>query len=499
MSSESEKPKNTVRPSLSSRRDLLRAGAVAAAGAMAFPMILPSSARGANERIRVASIGVGGKGDSDVAAAYAAGAEMVGLCDVDSNTLNNKAKKHPGAKLYRDFRKMLEELDKSIDAVTVSTPDHMHGLAAGMAMKMGKHVYCQKPLTQTVYEARMLRQLAKEKKVASQMGNQGSAGSGLRRAVECIQAGIIGNVREVHVWSNRPIWPQGIERPAGEDPVPPNLDWNQWLGPAQDRPYKKDTYHTFKWRGWYDFGTGALGDMACHTVNMPFRAVKMGFPNVVECEETSQLFPETYPKTSRIRYEFPEREGLPPLKFWWYDGDPKDPNTLRPKPEITKNVVALKGKLTGSGALLIGDKGEIFSDDDYGSAFYVKLNEDAKYKGSGNHEATKAIPITLPRAPEHAAPGSPASNEKDKEGKEKKIDTDLAMKVEWFNMIKGGDPSYSNIDIAAYLTEIILLGCIAMRVGVARKMDWDGPNMKSTNIEEAAKFVKRQSRPGWEI
>ena len=196
-------------------------------------------------------------------------------------------------------------------------------------MNLGKHIYCQKPLTQTVWEAREMRRLAKEKKLATQMGNQGSAESGLRRAVEVIQAGVVGNPKEVHVWSNRPIWPQGIERPRGQDPVPETLDWNQWLGPAPERPYKNGVYHPFKWRGWLDFGTGALGDMACHTVNMPFRACKFGYPNVVECEVASRLFPETFPKTSRIRFEFPEREGLPPTKFWWYDGNPNnDPTAI---------------------------------------------------------------------------------------------------------------------------------------------------------------------------
>jgi hypothetical protein len=322
----SESPKTAAKgasKSGSSRRDLLRAGALAA-GTLAFPHIVSAQAKGANDNIRVACIGCGGKGDSDSNQVGEAGMEVVALCDVDENTLNKKSQKYPDAKKFRDWRKLLSEMDKSIDAVTVSIPDHMHGLVASTAMKLGKHVYCQKPLTQTVYEARALRQLAKDKKVATQMGNQGSAGPGLRRSVEVIQAGLIGQVKELHVWSNRPIWPQGLMRPEGEDPVPSSLDWDLWLGPAQMRPYKKDTYHAFKWRGWYDFGTGALGDMACHTVNMPFRALKMGYPTVVENEIASRMYPETYPKSSRIRYEFPERDGLPPLKYWCYDGNPHD-------------------------------------------------------------------------------------------------------------------------------------------------------------------------------
>src|SRR6267143_5931818 len=269
------------------RRDFIKSTSLLAGAVATAPYF--ARAQNANSKIRVACIGVGGKGDSDSSHAFEAGGDIVALCDIDSNTLEGKNKslkdraakenRTYDAKLYKDWRKMFSELGKSIDAVTVSTPDHVHGLAAITAMKLGKHVYCQKPLTQTVWESREMRRLAKENKLATQMGNQGSAGDGLRRAVEVIQAGLIGKPKELHVWSNRPIWPQGIDRPAGEDPVPANLDWNQWLGPAAFRPFKKDVYHTFKWRGWLDFGTGALGDMACHTVNMPFRALKMGYPS----------------------------------------------------------------------------------------------------------------------------------------------------------------------------------------------------------------------------
>src|SRR5215471_9582068 len=293
-------------PSLTRRQFLARTTLAAGAATLSFPYV--GRVLGANDRIAVACIGVGGKGDSDSSGA-AGGGNIVAICDVDEKTLDRKARnfsdKFPDLKKYRDYRKMLDEMDKVIDAVTVSTPDHNHGVAAIRAMKMGKHCFCQKPLVQTVHEARLVRQLAKEKKLATQMGNQGSAASGLRRAVEVVQAGVIGNPLELHVWSNRPIWPQGLDRPPGQDPVPPTLNWDCWLGPAPKRPYKKDTYHTFKWRGWHDFGTGALGDMACHTVNMPFRALKLGYPNVVECELASRPYPETYAKTSRIRFEFP--------------------------------------------------------------------------------------------------------------------------------------------------------------------------------------------------
>jgi len=480
------------------RRDFLHRTAFAAgAASVSFPFI--GRVLGANDRISVASIGVGGKGDSDSSHAFAAGGDMVAICDIDSNTLNGKDKslktaaekenRTYDAKLYRDWRKMLDEMGKSIDAVTVSTPDHVHGSAAITAMRMGKHVYCQKPLTQTVWEAREMRKLAKEKNLATQMGNQGSAGNGLRRSVEVIQAGVIGAPRELHVWSNRPIWPQGLDRPPGEDPIPENVDWDLWLGPAAWRPFKKGVYHTFAWRGWYDFGTGALGDMACHTVNMPFRALKLGFPTAVELEVASRIYSETFPLTSRIRWDFPEREGLPPCKFWWYDGNPVASNAmfksgnfitpLRPHADLTKEILDQRGELPHSGCLVIGEKGKLFAGDDYGSSFQVLMKDEKAYVNGDKHEACLAVPKTIPR-----------TNERD---------TDLAMKKEWFEMIKGGPAAYSNFDVAAYLTEIILLGCVALRSGVGHKLEWDGPNMMATNAPDAARFVKRNNRKGWEV
>ena len=474
------------------RRDFFKSTSLlAGAAAISAPYFL--RAQGANERINIACIGVGGKGDSDSSSAFGLGGNIVALCDIDANTLDKKDKqlrdratkdnRTYDAKLFRDWRKMFDELGKSIDAVTVSTPDHMHGLAGITAMRMGKHVYCQKPLTQTVWEAREMRRLANEKKLATQMGNQGSAGAGLRRAVEVIQAGVIGAPRELHVWSNRPIWPQGLDRPVGEDPVPANVDWDLWLGPAAHRPFKSGVYHNFAWRGWYDFGTGALGDMACHTVNMPFRALKLGYPTAVELEVASRVYPETFPLTSRIRFDFPEREGLPPCKFWWYDGNPNSKHAmfksgnfvspLRPSADLTHEIVSQRGELPASGCLVIGDKGKIFAGDDYGARFQVILKDEKEYTSSEKHEACIAVPQTIPRSPGHDQ--------------------------EWFAMMNGGPAAYSNFDIAAYLTEIILLGCVALRSGVGHKLEWDGPNMRATNAPEAAQFVKRRNRKGWEI
>jgi hypothetical protein len=379
--------------------------------------VAPAFVRGQNlnSLVDVAVIGAGGKGASDTDETAKVGGNIVALCDVDSNTLNSRGAKYPKAKLHRDYRKMLDELEKSVDAVIVATPDHLHAPASVMAMKMGKHCFCQKPLTHSVFEARTMRDVAKSKKVATQMGNQGSAGTGLRRAVEVIQAGVIGKPQQLHVWSNRPIWPQGMGRPEGSDPVPDN-------------------------------------------------------PTEIEAESTG-MNTESYPFSSKIRFQFPEREGLPPLTFHWYDGKPDGKETFRPHADLTEDIVAKQGKLPGSGCLIIGDKGRIFSPDDYGSQFFIRMNDEKALKPSKEHEALGAIPESIPRSPGHYQ--------------------------EWMDAIKGGRPGYSNFDIAAYLTEIILLGCVALRVG--KKLEWDGPKMKAKNAPEAAQYVKRQYRKGWKL
>jgi hypothetical protein len=479
---------NSLNTDLSRRRFLTRSTLAVGATVLAGPYLVRG--QNLNSKINIACIGVGGKGDSDTSSAYGHGGNIIALCDTDGNRLRSKHKQLQDraakdnrtydAKTYSDYRKLYDEVGKSIDAVTVSTPDHHHAIASVMGMRMGKHVYCQKPLCQNVTEARLMVKLAKEKKLATQMGNQGSANDALRRAVEIIQAGVIGDPKELHVWSNRPVWPQGLNRPAGsDDPATDSVDWESWIGPAQMRPYKKGVYHSFNWRGWYDFGTGALGDMACHMVNMPFRALKLGYANLIECEETSQLYPETFPKTSRIRFEFPEREGLPPLKFWWYDGNPGDKQVkpLRPGENVagvSKVLEMQGGKLTNQGTLVIGTKGVIFAPDDYAERIYLSLNDEKEFVDGKKHEACINVPKTIPRSPGHDR--------------------------EWFNAMKEGKPelAYSRFEIAGYLTESILLGCIALRVGVGKRMEWDAKNMKSPNLPEAAQFVTRKNRAGWE-
>ncbi len=478
-----------------SRRQFLYSTALAAGATALSGYAAPLPRRlGTGDKLNIGFVGVTGKGASDLSSC--SGENVVALCDVDENAASGARAKHPDAKFYKDFRKMLET-EKSLDAVVISTPDHLHATIAAMAIRMGKHVYCQKPLTQTVYEARLLRQLAKEHKVATQMGNQGSAGDGLRRAVEVVQAGLLGSVRQVHVWSNRPIWRQGMDRPAGADPVPEGFDWDLWLGPAPFRPFKSkwtdepapagadaptkakgkgksprtSIYHPFVWRGWQDFGTGALGDMACHTVNMPFRALKLGYPTEIEAE-CSGINHESYPKSSKIRFEFPKREGLPATSFWWYDGGPK------PQEDLTADVREMLDTVPGSGCLLVGDKGTLFSGEDYGARFSVKLKDEKELIDAANHEAVKAIAQSIPR---NEFEGS----------------SDQRHHLEWIAACKGGRPAYSEFDIAAYLTEIILLGCVALRVG--KKLEWDGPNMQAKNAPEAARFVRREPRAGWKL
>jgi predicted dehydrogenase len=474
-----------------SRRQFIKYGSLAAGAAVvAGPYLLRG--QNLNSRLNIAQIGCAGKGGSD--AQWCATENLVALCDVNASAVDNLKQYLPAAKGYKDYRELLEK-EKGIDAVDIAVPDHSHAIIAAAAMKLGKHVYCQKPLTHDVSEARMLRDLARQYKVATQMGNQGSASNGLRRGVELVQAGLIGPVHQACVWTNRPIWPQGFERPAGSDPVPPNLDWDLWLGTAPARPFKEtwpeaqaaemsrflqfspNVYQPFNWRGWQDYGTGALGDMACHTVNWPFRALKLGYPTEIEAS-SSGMKTEMYPVSSRIRFEFPAREGLPPVTFHWSDGG----NT--PPAEVTADVTAVFGRLSRSGCIMIGEKGMVFSPDDGDQELrvFVKLKDDKEMTAAPRHEGAKAIPQTIPR-----------------NAFDNKEPPDFRHHKEWFEACKSGrhETAYSNFEIAAYLTEIMLLGCVALRAG--RKIEWDGPGMKAKNAPEAAQFIKREYRAGWKI
>jgi predicted dehydrogenase len=447
------------------RRQFLQQGALAGLGFWVAGGLSAKEEK-ASEKLNIACIGVGGKGGSDTDHAGEVG-NVLALCDIDDHTLDAKAKKFPRAKKYNDFRKLLGEMEKSIDAVTVSTPDHTHAAAAAMAMKMGKHVYCQKPLTHSVAEARRLRELAREYKVCTQMGNQGTANSGLRTNVEIVQSGALGKVKEVHVWTDRPreYWkqaPKVTRRPRPEKP-PAHVHWDLWLGPAPKRDYGPG-YHPSLWRGWWDFGTGALGDMACHTCNLPYMALKLGLPSSIVAE-SGELNPETYPEWATIVFEFPARGDLPPVKLTWYEGSKGGKRKFPPK-ELLHGL-----DYSVSGSLLVGEKGTLYSRGDYGNDRI--LLPEKEFKGY------KAPEATLPR-------------HKERNG-------DLNQKKEWVAAIKKKDPrvALSNFDYAAMLTETILLGNAAIRAG--EKLEYDGKAGKVTNVKDANKFLSRAYREGWKL
>jgi predicted dehydrogenase len=423
-------------------------------------------------------IGVGGKGGSDTSHISEQGVAIVGLCDVDGPSLSKKGREFPDAKQFQDFREMLDQLGDKIDIVTVSTPDHTHAAAAVRAMRLKKHVYCQKPLTWSIREARMMRETAEQMGVVTQMGNQGTSEDGLREAVEVIRSGAIGDVQSVHIWSNRPIWPQGIGRPEGEDPIPEDLNWDAWIGPAPMRPYKQGVYHSFNWRGWVDFGTGALGDMACHTTNMPVMALKLWDPIAVTAVRNPGIFQnETYPGSSELKFEFPEREGLPACTFHWYDGGnlPSDEvlNQL-PKSFLERVAEQRKGGQKTSGAVLLGTKGVLFSPDDYGAKYFLlPENKFADYKPPAQ---------TLPRIPFKGG-------------------GDQRQKWEFVSTIKGEyEPgTMSNFGYAGRLTETILVGNLAMRAGEGQRIEWDPKTMTSPNVQSVNQYTFREYRSGWEI
>lgn len=423
-------------------------------------------------------IGVGGKGGSDTSHISEQSVAIVGLCDVDGGTLTKKGREFADAKQYTDYREMLDALGDKIDIVTVSTPDHNHAGAAIKAMKMGKHVYCQKPLTWSIHEARKMRETAEETGVVTQMGNQGTSENGLREAVEVIQSGAIGDVSEVHIWSNRPVWPQGLGRPEGEDPIPENLNWESWIGPAPMRPFKKGVYHGFNWRGWADFGTGALGDMACHTTNMPVMALKLWDPIAVTAVKNPGLFEgETYPASSNLVFEFPEREGLPPCKFHWYDGGVlPDDSLINQLPEsFQKQIQAQReGGRKTSGAVVVGSKGLLFSPDDYGAKYFL-LPED-------NFKDYQKPEQKLPRIP-FVGGG------------------DERQKWEFVQTCKGEyEPgTMSNFSYAGRLTETILVGNLAIRSPEGSRIAWDAKNLKCTNMPEVNQYIHREYREGWTL
>ncbi|QDU61429.1 Glucose--fructose oxidoreductase precursor [Planctomycetes bacterium Pan216] len=444
--------------------------ASAAASTFAFTYI-PSRVWGANERVAVAGIGIGGKGYSDVMDVSNAGGQIVALCDVDDKQAKGSekrpglVKKFPDAPYFHDFREMLDKLGDKIDAVTVSTPDHTHTVASAMAMKKGKHVYCQKPLTRTIWEARYLTDLAKETGVATQMGNQAHAGEGVRRAVELVRAGVIGKVKEVHTWTNRPIWPQGMtELPKGA-PVPETLAWDLWLGPADYTDYSPE-YCPFKWRGWWAYGTGALGDMGCHIMDTPYWALDLKQPTKVSA--TSQGNTDVSgPKEATVTYTFPGNDyAHDGLTFAWYDGNRNPDMAIFEGLDLTSKDKEGKSqpiKYTKFDYLLIGDEGKLIGNRGNTNFIATDPKRVAEYK--------EKTPKTLPRCKNEDA--------------------------EWLEACKGGPAAQSNFAQAGPFTEAVLLGNLAIRLN--KTIEWDGAAMKATNAPEAAALIKPTYRSGWEL
>jgi predicted dehydrogenase len=462
------------------RRRFLQTSAAIGAGYWALGGIAPRESRAANEKIQFACVGVTGKGTEDSNDSGKAG-DVIAICDVDDDRRKSATARFPNAEQFFDYREMFAKLGDKIDAFTVSTPDHCHALIAAHGMRMGKHAFVQKPLTHTLYEARYLGKLAAEKKLATQMGNQYTASSNLRRAAAIIKNGHIGTVKEVHVWTNRPVWDnQGTARPTEIVEVPASLHWKEWIGPAPMRPYHP-SYHPFKWRGVWDFGTGALGDMACHTLNMPYHALDLRDPISVQAT-TSGHNKETYPAWSIINCQFGERNGRAPLTFMWYDGGKRPETPAYQKAEEIalsrndeKKAKNLKGTLR-SGCFVLGDKGWLLAPGDYaGNGIYMPEPE-------------------LPKVEFEESPGH---------------------FVEWVNAIKGQGQSMSNFaNYAGPLAETVLLGNLAVwtaagdpknneeqvKNGVqGKKIDWDARNLVAKNAPEVAHIIKAEYHNGYKL
>jgi predicted dehydrogenase len=448
-----------------SRREFLGTSATAAAGLMVIPrhVLGGPNHTAPSDKLNIGCVGVGGKGTSDIRSVSSE--NIVALCDVDDIQMakflkheRNNPQHQPmydKAIKYRDFRIMLEK-EKSLDAITVTTPDHTHAVIALMAIQMGKHTFVQKPLTHTIQEARILAEAAKKANVVTQMGNQGHAGEGARLINEWIWDGAIGDVREAHVWTNRPIWPQGIEAPKEIPSVPSTLDWNLWLGPAPFRPYHP-AYCPFSWRGWWDFGTGALGDMGAHLMDQPYWALKLGYPLSVQASSTV-FTKDSYPVAEIITYEFPARGDMPPVQLTWYDG-----GLTPPRPSELEQGRMMGDE--GGGVLFIGDKGMLMCST-YG-------------------ENPRLVPESKMREynrPEKTIPRSPGIHE------------------EWVEAIKAGKKSTTDFSYSAALTETMLLGNIAVLLQEHHtKLLWDGKKMEFTNLPEANQYIHKSYRPGWSL
>ena len=449
------------------RRSFLQTAAIAASAFTIVPRHVLGGAEAPSNKLNIAGIGVGGMGASNLK--HCATENIVALCDVDTGYAGKTFKTYPDAKVYGDYRVMLEK-QKDIDAVIVATPDHWHAIIALAAIRAGKHVYVQKPMTHSLQEARMLTEAARAQKVATQMGNQGHSGDGTRLICEWIQSGTIGTVREIHAWTNRPVWPQSVEveRPKDTPRVPEGLNWDMWLGPAALRPYHP-AYIPGTWRAWWDFGTGSLGDLGCHILDAPFWALNLKYPSSVEgCISTywqglwKKTDPrnENYPRSTIVRYKFPARGELPPVKLTWWDGGmmPPRPDGLEPDEEL--------GDSDG-GVIFQGEKGVLI----------------CGCYGLSPRVFPESLRRDLPKKPQRLTPipGGMDGHEKD-----------------WVRACKGGVPASSNFDYSGPLTEMVLMGNLAVRYP-NRQLLWDGPNLKVTNDKDADAYVRRKYREGWTL
>jgi predicted dehydrogenase len=482
--------------SQNSRREFLKKAAVAATAFYIVPRhVLGKGFRAPSDKLNIAAIGAGGKGSSDIANAYANGENnVVALADVDWVRAEGSVKKFPNAKKFKDYRKMLDEMGKGIDAVTISTPDHQHAVAAMAAMQLGKHVYVQKPLTHDIYEARMLTEAARKYKVVTQMGNQGASSDGSQQLVEWFDKGLIGTVHTAHIWTNRPVWPQGIPAPTDKPALPESMskeDWDLFIGTAQYVDYHP-LYHPFKWRGWWNFGTGALGDMGCHLIDPAFRVLGLGYPTEVECS-VGQVFlkdwqpeyiPEGCPPSSNVQLKFPAtKKNKSEVTMIWNDGG------IRPfHPDLIPANDYIGEPDNSNGGMLIGTKGVMtFGTYGLGPQIYFK---DGKKLTQQNQKTE------LQKLPENG------------------------HQVAWGRACKAGFDSKehrsltSSFDYAGPLNETVIMGNLAIRSYNLRqanangrgftfpgrkKLLWDGQNMKITNFDEANQFVRREYRSGWSL
>ncbi len=469
----------------SSRRKFIRNSAVAGAGFFIVPRhVIGRGFIAPSDKLRIAGIGAGGKGQDDLANfAKSPNVNIVALCDVDDRQAVKSRQSFPNARYYKDFREMLDKEKNNIDACSISTPDHTHAVATIAAMQLGKHVYTQKPLTHDIYEARMLTEAAKKYKVVTQMGNQGGSGNGVRKAKEIFDAGLIGDVHTAHAWTNRPVWPQGVPTPTGQFEIPKELDWDLWLGTAKKIDYNP-AYLPFNWRGWWAYGTGALGDMACHIMDPIYRILPILYPDSVECSiatvwskmwDDSQN-PDSCPPSSIIHLNYPRTDGKGNIKVSWHDGGllPERPDELLPEEAF--------GNWDG-GVLFVGTKGKLLLDC-YG--------ENPRLLPTKLMKETNLPAETIKRVPE-------------------------GHYLQWVNACMAGygnAKTSSSFEYAGPFTESILIGNLAIRSFLMqnpngkgrndkwlgrKKLLWDAKNMKITNFDEANLFVKREYRAGWTL